>query len=315
MRSLALLAAGPTIGGQAVLEGVMMRSPKSFAVAVRAPDGGIVVREEEWLSLGARFPVLKRPLLRGAAMLVESLYNGMSALTWSAEIAEGVQQKQSRAGLWLTVATSLVLAFALFKGAPHALATLLGLGVDQALFHVVDGVAKLVVFVGYILLISRMADVQRLFGYHGAEHKTVHAYEKALPLDVAHARMQSTAHPRCGTSLILLVLASSFVVFAAVLPLLPRVSDSDLVQSAFALLVKAPLMLPIAGVAYEAQRAAARRPDHPVVRALIAPGMLMQRLTTRPPDDGQIEVALAALQATLLREGLLGRPPETRKAA
>jgi uncharacterized protein YqhQ len=310
-----LAAAAPTIGGQAVLEGVLMRSPQSFAVAVRKPDGAIVVREEPWLSFSARYPILKKPILRGATMLVESMTNGMSALTWSAEIAEGAEHKPTtRGALAVTVGVSLLMAFALFKGAPHALATLLGLRVDQALFHVVDGVAKLLIFVGYVLAISRLKDVQRLFGYHGAEHMTVHAYEKQLPLDVAHAREQSTAHPRCGTSLILLVLASSFVVFAVVLPFVPRVSDSDLLQSAFALLLKAPLMLPVAGVAYELQRAAAKRPDHPLVRLFIAPGMLLQRLTTRRPDDRQLEVALAALHATLVREGLR-QEPELRKAA
>lgn len=333
-------AARPVIGGQAVIEGVMMRSPHSFAVAVRRPDGSIVVREEPWLSFSERFRVLKWPLFRGANMLIESMYNGLGALNFSAEQAMQEPEGDGPAGIakaavlapaemacgtgaaapssgpskwatWLTMGMSLLFAIALFKGLPHMTAwgigLLIGNGVnalpiDSVGFHLVDGVVKLGVFVGYIAAISRLDDVKRLFMYHGAEHMSVHTFEAEAPLDVESTRPRSTAHPRCGTTLILLVLSVSIVVFVGVIPFLPKVSDSEVVQMLFALAVKVPLMLPIAGIAYELQRAAAKRPDSALVKLFIAPGMLMQRLTTRQPGDGELEVALAALRKAVWRE-------------
>lgn len=331
------IMAKPVIGGQAVIEGVMMRSPRSFAVAVRRPDGSIVVREAGWLSFSERLPFLKWPLLRGANMLIESMANGISALNFSAEQAmpeedDGKKKaanddvadpeagaKTGGASLWITLAISLASAVLIFKGVPHmatwGLGLLLGgeggtaLPMDGAAFHLVDGGLRLSVFVGYILLISRLDDVKRLFMYHGAEHKSVHSWEGDLPLDVEHTRPMSTAHPRCGTSLILLVIAVSVFVFAAALPFLPTISDNALVQTLFTFAVKVPLLLPIAGLAYEAQRLAAKHPSNPLVRALIAPGMLMQRLTTREPGDPELEVALTALRKAVWRENEAQKGP------
>lgn len=320
-----VLAARPVIGGQAVIEGVMMRSPKSLAVAVRQPDGSIALREQQWLSFAERFPFLKWPILRGANMLVESLYNGILALNWSAATAFPDDEKakaesdKGGKGLWLTLVVSLAFAFAIFKGVPHlsawGLGQLLGSDGHSALpmtgagFHLVDGLIKVAVFTGYITLIARMNEVKRLFMYHGAEHKSVHVWEAGEELDVEHARPKTTAHPRCGTSLILLVIATSIVVFAAVLPFVPQVFAGDFAQSLFLLGLKMPLLLPIAGVGYEAQRLAAKHPGNPFVRALIAPGMLMQRLTTREPGDPELEVALAALRKTVWREQLAAAAP------
>lgn len=326
---MTMLAAKPVIGGQAVIEGVMMRSPRSFAVAVRRPDGSIVVREAGWLSFSERLPFLKWPLFRGANMLIESMANGISALNFSAaqampeeEPKEGKEasakdpaegEKSGGAAVFLTLALSLGAAVLLFKGVPHlatwGLGAWLGAGsgatalpMDGAAFHLVDGLLRLSIFVGYILLITRLPDVKRLFMYHGAEHKSVHSWEQDQPLDVEHTRPQSTAHPRCGTSLILLVIAVSVFVFAVALPFLPQVSESSFVQALFGFAVKVPLLLPIAGLAYEVQRLAAKNPGNPLVRALIAPGMLMQRLTTREPGDPELEVALTALRKTVWRE-------------
>lgn len=295
-----------------------MRSPKSLAIAVRKPDGAIALREERWLSFSERFAFLKWPILRGASMLVESLYNGMLALNWSAatafpeDAAAQTQHAKGGRGLWLTVVVSMAFAFALFKGVPHlstyGLGQLLGhdgasaLPMTSPLFHLIDGLIKIAVFAGYISLISRLDEVKRLFMYHGAEHKSVHVWEANEPLDVEHARLKSTAHPRCGTSLILLVIATSILVFAAVLPFVPVVFSNGFAQALFLLLIKLPLLLPIAGVAYELQRLAAKHPRNPLVRALIAPGMLMQKLTTREPGDRELEVALTALRKTVWRE-------------
>ena len=331
LAALLATAAKPVIGGQAVIEGVMMRSPKSFAVAVRRPDGGIVVREEAWLSFAERFPILRWPILRGANMLVESLYNGLLALSFSAATAfpddEAAKtehekaekaKKEGGAALWVTLAISMGFAFALFKGVPHLTAWGLGewlaeggqsaLPMTSPLFHLVDGAVKLGIFVGYIALISRMNDVKRLFMYHGAEHKSVHVWEADEPLDVEHARPKTTAHPRCGTSLLLLVIATSMFVFAAVLPFVPTVFENGFFQALFMLAVKLPLLLPIAGLAYEAQRLAAKNPGNALVRAVIAPGMLLQRMTTRQPGDAELEVALAALKKAVWREGHREKP-------
>ena len=171
----------------------------------------------------------------------------------------------------------------------------------------VDGTVKLMIFTGYILLISRLEDVKRLFMYHGAEHMAVHTWEAKEPLDVAHCDPKSTAHPRCGTSLILLVIAVSVFVFAAIFPLIPTPQIHPWLQALFTFAIKIPLMLPVAGLAYEAQRLAAKKPDQLWVRMVIAPGMLMQRLTTRRPDKDQQEVALTALRKAIWREQLVGQ--------
>ena len=327
VHAVMLSAVKPVIGGQAVIEGVMMRSPKSFAIAVRTPDGSIAVREEAWLSFAERWPVLKLPILRGANMLVESMVNGIQALTFSAATAfpDDVEAQKAQAdvtakkaqgdlsgGMGVMLVATLALAFLIFKGVPHF--TALGIGqllghdgtsalpMTSPLFHAVDGGVKLVVFIAYLALLGRTADAKRLFTYHGAEHKSVHVWEANEPLDVAHALPKTTAHPRCGTSLLLLVITTSAVVFAAVLPFAPVVSEHSVVQALFLLVLKLPLLLPIAGVAYELQRLAARYPTNPVVRAFIAPGMLLQRLTTREPGPAELEVALAALRKTVWRE-------------
>jgi uncharacterized protein YqhQ len=219
------------------------------------------------------------------------------------------------------MALSMGVGMALFKGVPHLTAWGLGeylgaggksaLPMDSVGFHLVDGAIKMSLFAGYILLISRLEDVRRLFMYHGAEHKSVHVWEAEESLDVANARVKSTAHPRCGTSLILLVIAVSIFVFAAVFPFVPIVSETGWVQAVFSLGLKIPLMLPVAGLAYEAQRKAAKSPGNLIVRFFVAPGMLMQRLTTREPDDDQLEVALTALRKTVWREELASaQPPE-----
>ena len=316
-----LLAAQPLVGGQAVMEGVMMRSPNSFAVAVRKKNGNIIVREDAWRSLSERFTFLKWPLLRGATMLVESMFNGISALNFSAaqvledenpEEAKKMEDENSNASLILSLIMGFGLAILLFKGLPHGLAWALGmflgsegqtaLPIDSVGFHLVDGTIKMMIFTGYILLISRLDDVKRLFMYHGAEHMAVHTFEAKEPLDVGHCEQKSTAHPRCGTSLILLVITVSVFVFAAVFPFIPTPEMHPWLQALFTFAIKIPLMLPVAGLAYEAQRLAAKDPSKMWVKMIIAPGMLMQRLTTRQPDSEQQEVALTALRKAVWRE-------------
>jgi uncharacterized protein YqhQ len=327
-----------TIGGQAVLEGVMMRAPRSMAVAVRKRDGSILVRETPWEPVWSSFRFLRWPFLRGAVNLVESLWNGMQALSFSAEQAElddpstslgtgpatssgtgsdsDVRAKKepqpplSKAALAGTIVVALLLGFALFAALPRFLTWGLGLAVGSAdlesgtklLFNAVNGVFKLTIFLGYLWGISRMKDIRRVFQFHGAEHKSVFAYEARARLDVPGAQAFTTFHPRCGTSFLLLVVAVSIVVFSVTLPFLPRLAENSVLNQALLVLIDLPMMFPIAGVAYELIRLSGKRPDHPVVKAIAAPGLWLQRITTQPPDDGQVEVALAAMLTALARE-------------
>lgn len=309
----------PYVGGQAVIEGVMMRAPRSMAIAVRRPDGSIVVREDAWISIWEQIKFLRWPLFRGAVVLIESLYNGLQALNFAAAHAMIDETPKERAPAEietggsnaLTMAFSFMLAIGLFVGLPHLLAWGTGelagadLGVDSFLFHVLDGVFKLAIFVGYIAAISLIPEIRRVFEYHGAEHKVVNVYENELPLTVENARSFTTFHARCGTSFILFVLVLSIFMFAVVFPFIPTVSDITIVNHLAMILIKVPLMVPLAGIAYEINRYAARHPDQFWVQALVVPGRLMQKLTTKEPSDDQLEIALAAMQAALAREASL----------
>lgn len=316
----------PYIGGQAVLEGVMMRSPASLVVAVRRPDGQIAVREEAWETLWPKARFLRKPFFRGAVVLIESVWNGFSALAFSAEQAESAVPPTSAApaeaapeakptgdlarGLMLGV--SFLFMVALFIAAPHLLT--LGafklLGRDPSLkgmlFHLVDGVFRIAILVGWLALVARTKDAQRLFQYHGAEHKAIWTYESRLPLTVANAREFTTQHPRCGTSFLFVVVGVAVLLHIVVLPFVPTVSAVGTVQTLFVLFLKVLLAFPVAGIAYELQRRSARADCPRVLRALVSPGMWLQRITTLEPTDDQLEIALLALDRALAREE--GRP-------
>jgi uncharacterized protein YqhQ len=306
----------PYVGGQAVIEGVMMRAPRSMAIAVRRPDGTIVVREDAWISIWERLRFLRWPLLRGGVVLIESLYNGIQALNFAASQAmpqeEGAQEppRGSTAG---TIALSFLLAIGLFVGLPHLLAwgapAAAGreLGIDTFGFHALDGLFKIMIFVGYIGGISMIPEIRRVFQYHGAEHKVVNVYENDLELTVANAKRFTTFHARCGTSFILFVLVLSIFMFAAVLPFLPKVSEISILNHLAMIVFKVPLMLPLSGIAYEINRFAAKHPDAIWVQALVLPGRMMQKLTTREPSEDQLEIALAAMRAALKREAQLSK--------
>ncbi len=324
LAQLLLLQARPYIGGQAVLEGVMMRSPKSFVVAVRRPDQQIVVREQAWETLLGGIKPLRWPFLRGAIVLIESLWNGMSALNFSAEQAMPEESGaaaakapreatgKEKAALAGTMALSLTMGLALFVGAPHLLTWLAGAALGIPLdtrsfaFHAVDGVFKAAIFVGYLTFISRLPEIRRVFEYHGAEHKAIWAYESEQPLTPESAAKFTTLHPRCGTSFILIVLALSILVFAAVFPFVPRVSPNALVNQLAMIGIKLPLMFPLAGLSYELQRLSAKKGAPRLLQWAVAPGLLFQRITTREPSREQLEIAVVALGRALAREE--GRP-------
>lgn len=308
------------VGGQAVIEGVMMRSPRSFAVVCRRPSGEIVVKEDAWQPLWAHAKVLRWPVLRGSIVLLESLMNGLTALTFSADqqavAVEGAPnslgarsaaqpEELSALAKWGMIAMSFAFGLALFVGAPHLLAwglgTLLGFDATSFTFHLADGVIKVFILVGYLAAISLMPDVKRVFQYHGAEHKSIYTYEKGLPLTVENARAQTRFHPRCGTSFLLIVVLVSIGLFAALLQ--GQIADTVLADHLIKIVLKIPLMFPIAGLAYEVLKISGRNQETSrLARAVAWPGLKLQHITTREPDDAQLEIALISIRKTLWRE-------------
>ena len=297
------------VGGQAVLEGVMMRSPQALAIAVRLPNGSVVLKDEPFTSLTTRYPLLKKPLLRGPVILIEALVTGVQALTFSAQAALEEEETQLGWGsLVLTLGGAFVLAFLVFGFLPHYLSGLVGRLLGRPLttadfsFHVIDGFIKLLFILLYIWGISLFGEIRRVFQYHGAEHKSICAYEARQPLDVEHARQHCTCHPRCGTSFILVVLLVSLVIFAIFFPLVPPLTRTGFLNNIIQVFIKVALMFPIAALAYEIIRWGGKYPDNPLAKMLLWPGLFTQRLTALEPDDSMIEVALEALKAVLARE-------------
>ncbi len=295
------------VGGQAVMEGVMMRNGPGLSLAVRQPDGKIVVRNTPWFSF-AFLDFLKRPYLRGFPVLLETMINGIKALNASAELAleaEGEELKPWQLALTLIVAIGF--AILLFVVAPHLMTIGLNMlnisgGVEGLSFHLWDGLIKFLIFITYILLISRLPDIRRVFEYHGAEHKTIHSYEAGdRPVTVSSAAAQPRMHPRCGTTFLLFVLSIAIILHAVLVPLILRfwVPENAFMKHTVIIFIKLLLMIPISSLAYEAIRVAARLGDGLVAKITRAPGMLLQLLTTREPDAAQLEVAMVALREAL----------------
>lgn len=284
---------GETYGGQAVIEGVLMRGRHQSAVAVRKLDGEIVVKEEPVSGL-YRGPLSKIPFVRGIPMLWDALGLGMRALFYSAEVVGQAEDPEftMSGGTGIAMgAVSLVLGVGLFMVLPSFLA---GLVVqDKALwFNILEGGVRLLLLVGYIAAIGRAEDIRRVFAYHGAEHKVINAYEDGAPMTVEGVRPYSRQHPRCGTAFLLTVVLISVIVMAPFgkPPLLIRIASR---------LVLLPV---IAGISYEILRFTAKHTENPLIRLLIAPNLAMQGLTTREPDDSMLEVALQALAAVIVGE-------------
>lgn len=299
------------VGGQAVLEGVMMRSPSALAVAVRKSNGEVAIKEGPWKSITTRIPLLSWPFFRGGIILIEALINGLDALTFSANQALE-DETDEEMGVWamaLTIVVSFGLGILLFVALPHYLSLLLGrigplsFGVRSIAFHSIDGLLKLSFFLGYILLISRIKEIGRVFEYHGAEHKSIFAYEAGKDLTVENAREYTTLHPRCGTAFILIVLILSILIFSLVFPLIISADqERGWMINILYVFIKILLMMPIAGVAYEFNRFASRHMDRTLLKLAVMPGLWVQKLTTREPTDDQIEIALIALKKALAIE-------------
>jgi uncharacterized protein YqhQ len=283
------------VGGQAVLEGVMMRGVSVWAVAVRKPDGEIEVTSEPLVSWAKRNRVLRWPVIRGVVALGESLKIGFRALAISANAQLDPEEQEPIGGFtWgLTIALSLVLAVGLFFVIPVGATSLVKDQLGSAfLFWLVEGCLRTAIFIGYIALISRLGDLRRVFEYHGAEHKTISCYEAGDRLTPERAERYSRLHPRCGTSFLLIVMVLAIFVFAPIgLP------------AWYWLLLSRILGIPlIAGLSYEVIKWAGRNRRKRWVRALMWPGLMLQNLTTREPDYSQLEVAITALDAVLAVE-------------
>ncbi|TCJ19406.1 DUF1385 domain-containing protein [Rubrobacter taiwanensis] len=286
------------VGGQAVMEGVLMRSPNFWSMAVRDPEGELEVRAEPFNSITRRNPLFRLPVIRGFLSLAETLWLGMKALTISTNIALGEEDELSRKEIAATLGFGLVLGLALFLAAPvlgtKGIDWLLG-GVitNPLLFNIVEGIIRVLIFVAYLVGISVLSrDIKRFFAYHGAEHKAIKVYERGEELVPENARRLDTTHVRCGTSFILYVLVASIFIFS----LLP-------ITGWFWMVLSRILVIPlVAGLAFEFIMWSARNQSNPVVQVLVWPGLQMQKLTTREPSDEMVEVAMTALRKVLAME-------------
>jgi uncharacterized protein YqhQ len=288
-------------GGQAVIEGVMMRGSQTMAVALRRPEGDIVVEKEPLNETLYRGPISRIPFLRGLVMLYDALGLGMKALMTSADVAVGEEASLSGPASWGTALLGISLGVGLFMLLPSFLTGLLTAYLpSEWLVSLVEGVVRLTLVVGYIWAIGFMPDIDRVFAYHGAEHKTINAYEAGEDLTVEAVRPFPTAHTRCGTSFLLTLVFLSVLLFA---PLDP--------PSLLWRLVSRLALLPVlAGISYEFIRLTARLADRSWMRVIVGPNLALQRLTTRDPDDSMLEVSIAALKAVLADE----RGPEDASA-
>jgi uncharacterized protein YqhQ len=295
-------------GGQAVMEGVMMRGSKSMAVAVRAPDGEIVVHSEPLNKFVYGGWIAKVPLLRGITMLWDTLVLGIKTLMFSADIAiqevaapqaDGAQDAPesvfSTSVAWGTVLLSLAIAVGVFFMLPALLAKLVDRYIASAILsNLIEGLIRLAFVLAYIWGVGFLPDISRVFAYHGAEHKTVHAYEAGDPLTVNAVRKHTTAHARCGTAFILVVMVISVLVFSLLgrPPLLLRLAS------------RVVLLPVIVGISYEWLKFGARHAQSWWVKVMLFPGLALQKLTTREPDDAMLQVAIAALKRVLQEDGL-----------
>ena len=283
------------VGGQAILEGVMMRGVSTWAAAVRTPEGEIEITSEPVVSWAKRHRILRVPVVRGVVALAESLKIGFRALAFSANAQMDEDEEPIGGFTWgLTVALSLALAVGLFFVVPVGLTSLIKDQLGSAVhFWLVEGVVRTAIFIGYIAAISRLPDLRRVFEYHGAEHKTISCFEAGDELSPARAARYSRLHPRCGTSFLLIVMVLAIFVFA---PLgLPEW---------YWLVLSRVLGIPlIAGLSYEVIKWAGRNRRKAWVRTLMWPGLMLQNLTTREPDHDQLAVAIASLEEVLAVEG------------
>lgn len=274
-------------GGQAVIEGVMIRGRKAVVTAVRRPGGGLAMDVQPLAAIYTGW-MRKTPLIRGIIVLIEAMVLGIKSLLYSASISlEEEKEEISGRMVWVMIATALALAIALFLIIPLFLTRLINPYINSSLvFHLIEGFIRLAIFIAYLRLVALMPDIKRIFTYHGAEHKAVNAYEDGVPMEVEAVRKYDTAHVRCGTSFLFVVLIIAIVVFA----LFGR-------PSLWLMLLSRILLIPvIAALGYEVIYFGAKHAKNTLVKAALAPGLRLQGLTAKEPDDSQLEIALSALK-------------------
>lgn len=286
------------VGGQAVIEGVMMRVPGAYATAVRNPEGKIVVDRKEFRSRVETSRLWKKPVFRGVISLFEAMKMGFQTLQWSAETAmpEENTGNSSKLADWASMAFAIALAIVLFMAGPYWITQkLFGLDKNALGFNALAGVLRITFFILYLLTISILNDVKRLFKHHGAEHKVVYNFESGKKITVRNAQSFPTEHPRCGTSFLFIILLSAILVFAIVDTIVIALTGPITISTR--LLVHLPLMPLVAGISYEVIKMTARKDHVLVFRILRAPGLWLQRITTKQPDDDMVEVAIEALRS------------------
>lgn len=304
------------VGGQAVIEGVMMRSPNSIVISARRPDKSIAVQEKFYQTLTQKYKIFNLPIIRGMLNLIEMMVIGSKAINFSASVSmdevkpkkktkkQSILQKTIEAMMFVfSLLIALALSLFLFKFLPLWITTVIEkysstIKENYIIFNLIDGVLKTFFFIMYIYTLSLLPSFKRIFEYHGAEHKAVFTYEKGLDLTVTNAAKQSRFHPRCGTSFILIVFVISILVYTFI----PR--NPDFTKN---LLIRLAFLPVIAGISYEYLKISARYADKAWTRIFVAPGLCMQRLTTREPDETQLEVALHSLKLALRKEQQLAK--------
>ena len=279
-------------GGQAVIEGVMIRGEKNMVTVVRKPDGEVVVNKEP-LPKAYTGRLRSTPLIRGIVVLIESLVFGVQTLTYSANLALGEEDsKQTSGWIWMALAFSLVFAVAVFFLGPLFLTKLMGVQTSSGFFSLVEGLVRLAMFLIYLWLVSLMPDIKRVFAYHGAEHKSVNGYEAGVPLEPDSVRKFSKAHIRCGGSFLFVVLIIAILVFSLV-----GIFGKP---ALWVLILSRIVLVPvIAALGYEFIYFGANHADNPIIKILLTPGLWVQALTTREPDDEQLKVGIAAMKAAI----------------
>ena len=302
-----------TIGGQALIEGILMRGPEKQAIVVRGPEG-LVIKEEELKLIKDRYPILGLPLIRGSVTFLDSMVKGVKALMFSADYfpeEAGVEEpskfekwldeklgneKMEKVVIGLSVVMAVCFSIGLFMLLPTFLASFVERVTDSVLVrNLVDAVLRIAIFMTYMIAVSRMKDIRRTFSYHGAEHKTIFCYEKRLELTVENVRIQSKHHPRCGTSFLLVVIIVAILINTIIFSLFP-------VDNVFLRMLVQLLLLPlVVGITYEFNRYVGGH-DNPVTNFLAKPGLWMQNFTTFEPDDSMIEVAIEALKRVIPEE-------------
>ena len=296
MKHLILTIMKPSIlvGGQAVIEGVMMRVPGAYATAVRDPEGKVHVDKHDFISRVETSGFWKKPILRGMMALFESMKMGMKTLQWSVDIAMP-EEAEKQAHFFSTV-FAIVLAISMFVVAPLGLTTwLLDIEREAVAFNIISGLFRISFFILYLLAISMMKDVKRLFRYHGAEHRVVFNFESGKDVNVDNAQSFSTYHPRCGTSFMFIVLLTAILVFALIDTIVMAIFGEITIFHRLAFHL--PLMPLVAGISYEIIKITARKDESLFFRSLRAPGLWLQHITTQPPEDDMVDVAITALQS------------------